>query len=182
MGSSRQSAASIAGFLSDVASRGVETVLRSLKLDSLVGRPVEDIFLGLRDYICPEGSTVDAGIATDSFVKTIDELSAAGITDLNSLNVEQIQTVLEIYMTHTIEEKLYNEIGTNTITLPEDASEVETVQQQLCDFIKNGVSDALTNVNTQINGLTQTQLLGFVDKVYEESFNLLVAMGNAEAK
>ena len=121
MGSSRKAAASLFGFLSDVSERGIENVLRSLKLESLAGRPVEEIFAGIRDYICPEGGTVDAGIAIDSFIRTIADLAEAGISDFNTLNSDQIQTVVELYMTHTIEERLYNEIGTNTISLPENA-------------------------------------------------------------
>ena len=146
----------------------------------MAGRPVEEIFAGIRDYICPEGGTVDAGIAIDSFIRTIADLAEAGISDFNTLNSDQIQTVVELYMTHTIEERLYNEIGTNTISLPENASEVEKVQDQLRDFISNGVSDALTSAREKLEELTPDKMLEFVDGVYEQSFTLLLALANAE--
>ena len=181
MGSSRSAGAKLLGFLSNAASNGTESALRGFNLESLAGRPVEEIFLGLRDYICPQGSTVDEGIATDSFVRTIADLADAGITDLNTLNVDQIQTVLELYMTHTVEERLYNDIGANTVTLPEDEKEVESVQDQLHDFIQNGVADALTSVRDQVDGITPDKMTDFIDTVYEQTFTLLLAFGNKEA-
>jgi hypothetical protein len=181
MGSSRSAGAKLLGFLSNAASNGTENALRAFNLESLAGRPVEEIFLGLRDYICPQGSTVDEGIATDSFVRTIADLADAGITDLNTLNVDQIQTVLELYMTHTVEERLYNDIGANTVILPEDEKEVENVQDQLHDFIQNGVADALTSVRNQIDGITPEKMTSFIDTVYEQTFTLLLAFGNKEA-
>lgn len=182
MGSSRKAAASLAGFLSDVSKNGIENVLRSLNLESLAGRPIEEVFAGIRDYVCPEGGTVDAGIAIDSFVRTIADLAQQGVTDLSTLNSDQVQTIMELYMTHTIEERLYNEIGTNSISLPEDVSQVEKVQEQLRDFIQNGVSDALTSARGTFESISQDKMLDFVDGIYEQSFTLLLALANNDEK
>ena len=48
-------------FLSEVQSRGVQEALRALNLQALAGRPIEEVFLSLADYICSEGGTVDEG-------------------------------------------------------------------------------------------------------------------------
>jgi len=178
MGSSRKAAASLLGFLSDVKERGIEPVLLSLNLESLAGQPVDEIFAGIRDYVCPEGGTVDAGIAIDSFIRTIADLAEAGISDFNTLSTDQIQTVLELYMTHTIEERIYNEIGTNTISLPEDPAEVEKVQEQVRDFISNGVSDALSSSKEKLENLSQDKMLQFVDDIYKTSYDLLLAFAD----
>jgi hypothetical protein len=84
-------------------------------------------------------------------------------------------------MTHTVEERLYNDIGANTVILPEDEKEVENVQDQLHDFIQNGVADALTSVRNQIDGITPEKMTSFIDTVYEQTFTLLLAFGNKEA-
>ncbi len=181
MGSSRKASARILGFLSDVTERGVREVLRSLNLEGLVGRPIEELFLGLSDYVCPEGGTVDAGIAREAFIQTIVDLASNGVVDINSLNVDQIQTVFELYATHAIEERLYNEIGNNAITLSASAAEAEAIQKQLSDFIRNGVADALTAARSQFESLTPDRILVFVDSVYEQAFTLLLALGNLES-
>lgn len=115
MGSSRRVGARLLGFLADAQARGAQEALRALKLESLAGRPIEEIFLGLADYICPEGGTVDEGIARDAFIETIADLASLGVTDLDALTADQMQTVFELYATHAIETRICNDIGTKKV-------------------------------------------------------------------
>lgn len=180
MGSSRGSGARLLNFLSDVRARGVDKALQKLNLASLAGKPIDEVFLGLADYVCPDGGTVDEGIARDAFFETIAELAANGITDLNSLTAEQMQTVFELYATHAIETRLCNDIGAKTIFLPGSVREATQVQDQIRDFIQRSVSDALTAGKDALQNLTADRVLGFVSNVYEQAFNILQALGEAE--
>ena len=83
------------------------------------------MFAGLADYICPEGGSIDEGIARDAFVETIADLAGAGITDIDALTPGQIQTVFELYATHAIEARICNDIGTKVVTLPADPRAAE---------------------------------------------------------
>lgn len=144
MGASRGSGARLLGFLADVQVRGATEALRSLDLEGLAGRPIDEVFMGLADYICPNVGTVDEGIAREAFIETIVDLSTLGVTDLDALSPDQMQTVFELYATHAIEARLCNDIGTKLVTAPADPQVALRVQSQLRDFIRNGVSDALT--------------------------------------
>ena len=181
MGSSRHAGGRLLGFLSDVATRGAEAALRTLNLDVLAGQPIEEIFMGLVDYICPDGGSIDEGIAREAFVETIADLVGAGVTDLDSLAAEQIQTVFELYATNAIEARLCNDIGRRVITFPSDSFEVTQVQGQLHDFIQRGVADALAAADVAATALTPETVLGFVEGIYEEAFAILRIMGDAEA-
>ena len=97
MGSSRGAGAGLVRFLNDASVNGIREALRTLNLESLAGRPIEEVFAGLADYICPEGGSIDEGIARDAFVETIADLAGAGITDIDALTPGQIQTVFELY-------------------------------------------------------------------------------------
>jgi hypothetical protein len=131
------------GFLSEAVAHGAAEALRALDLGALAGRPIEEIFLGLADYVCPDGGSVDEGIAREAFIETITDLAEAGISDLDGLTTGQIQTVFELYATNAIEARLCNDIGAKTIVLPSDAREAARVQAQLHDFIRRAVADAL---------------------------------------
>jgi hypothetical protein len=155
--------------------------LRALNLENLAGRPIEEIFLGLADFICPDGGSIDEGIARAAFIETIADLAAAGVTDLNGLTIDQMQTVFELYATNAIEARLCNDIGTKTITLPGDAGEASRVQAQLHDFILRGVSDALTAARAEVQALTPDLVLAFVEHIYKRSFEILQIMGDGEA-
>ena len=181
MGSSRVAGARLLGFLADAQARGPREALRALNLEMLAGRPIDEVFIGLADYVCPNGGTVDEGIAREAFIETIIELTENGVADLDALLPDQMQTVFEIYATHAIEARLCNDIGTKLIMAPANAQTALSVQEQLRDFIRNSVSDALTAAHEEAPILTQDKVQAFVDSVYERAFSVLQALGEAEA-
>ncbi len=182
MGSSRGTTARLATFLSDVSNRGAQAALRTLNLEALAGRPIAEVFLDLADFICPEGGTVDEGIARDAFIETVAELAGLGITDLDSLTAAQIRTVFELYAAHAIEARICNDIGTKSVALPDDVRDVERLQSQLTDFIRRGVSDAITRAQTDFRTLTPEQMNRFVDSIYEAAFDILQTLAEAMAE
>jgi hypothetical protein len=117
----------------------------------------------------------------EAFIETIAELAENGITDIDGLDADQIQTIFELYATHAIEARLCNDIGTKAITLPVDPSAARRVQAQLLDFVRRGVADSLTSARTAMQALTPDRVLGFVTGVYEQAFFILQTLGDAEA-
>ena len=181
MGSSRAAGARLLGFLADAQSIGVREALRELNLESLAGRPIAEIFIGLADHICPGTGTVDEGIARDAYIETIVELASEGLTDLSTFTPEQMQTVFELYATHAIEARILNDIGTKAVMMPASAQAAHRVEQQLRDFIRGGVSDALVREREKSPNPNSERVHAFVDAVYESAFSILQALGEAEA-
>lgn len=181
MGSSRGAGSRLLGFLSDALARGATEALRTLNLGALAGRPIEEIFLGLVDYVCPDGGSIDEGIAREAFIETIVDLAGAGITDLDGLTAEQMQIVFELYATNAIEARLCNDVGAKTITLPSNPRDAARVQAQLHDFIQRGVADALTAARAAPTALSPDRVLAFVDRIYQQTFSILQIMGDGEA-
>ena len=181
MGASRHTGSRLLRFLSDAVARGTAEALRAMNLDVLAGRPIEEIFLGLADYVCPDGGSIDEGVAREAFIETIADLAGTGITDLDDLTADQMQTVFELYATNAIEARLCNDIGKKAITLPSNARDVARVQAELHDFIQRGVADALTAARVTIAALTPERVFEFVSDIYEQAFAILQSMGEAEA-
>ena len=182
MARSPASGAPLLSFLSGVVANGSREALRALNLERLAGRPIEEVFLGLMEYVCPEGGTVDEGIARDAFIETIADLAETGISDFDSLTAEQMQTILELYATHAIETRLCNDIGMKTITLPADAAQAASVQRQLLDFVRRSVSDSLAQAWAGMRVLTPERVFGFVTRVYEQAYAIMQTMAEAEAE
>jgi hypothetical protein len=180
MGSSRTAGARLLGFLSGTATNGQQAALRIFNLQRLAGRPIEEVFLGLMDYLCPEGGSLDEGIAREAFVETIIDLTEAGVTDLDNLTVGQVHTIFELYAAHAIETRLCNDIGAKAITMPIDAARAAVVQKQLLDFIRRSVSEALTQARDEMAALTPENVVGFVTRVYESAFMILQTLAEAE--
>lgn len=181
MGASRRSGARLLGFLADAQARGIREALRALNLESLAGRPITEIFVGLADYICPGAGTVDEGIAREAYIETIVELASEGITDLTTFTPDQMKTVFELYATHAIEARICNDIGTKAVTMPTDVQAAHRVEKQLKDFIRGGVSDALTLAQAETPNLSPERIQDFVDALYESAFTILQTLGDTEA-
>jgi hypothetical protein len=179
MGSSRRAGSRLLGFLGDAVRNGAAAALQALNLPALAGRPIEEIFLGLVDYICPQGGSIDEGIAREAFIETIADLAQAGVTDLDGLTADQMQTVFELFITNAIEARLCNDIGLNAVTLPADPQEAAQVQAQLHDFLLRGVADALTVSRITVQAMTADRAASLVDRVYQEAFGILQSMGDA---
>jgi len=182
MARSPASGAPLLSFLSGVFANGPREALRALNLERLAGRPIEEVFLGLMEYVCPEGGTVDEGIARDAFIETIADLAESGISDFDALTADQMQTIFELYATHAIETRLCNDIGTKAITLPPDAVQAASVQRQLLDFVRRSVADSLTQARAAMQALTPERVFGFVTRVYEQAYAIMHSMAEAEAE
>lgn len=180
MGASRTTGAGLLGFLADARTHGTHEALHSLDLDHLAGKPIEAVFLGLADCVCPNEGTIDAGIARSAFIEMVAELPSIGITDLDALTVEQMSTVFEMFATNAIEARLCNDIAMNLVTAPRDVRSAQEVQNQLHDFIRRGVSDAMAANQAALQILAKERILAFVEGVYEEAFSILEALGERE--
>jgi len=182
MARSPASGAPLLSFLSGAVANGPREALRALNLERLAGRPIEEVFLGLMEYVCPEGGTVDEGIARDAFIETIADLAESGIADFDTLTAEQMQTIFELYATHAIETRLCNDIGMKAITLPADAAQAASIQRQLLDFVRRSVSDSLTQARAAMQALTPDRVFGFVTRVYEQAYAIMQTMAEVEAE
>ena len=90
-----------------------------------------------------------------------------------------MQSVFETYATNAIEARICNDIGAKIVTVPADASQAAQVQAQLHDFIRRGVSDALT-LQPSIASLPADSVMAFVGQVYQQAFEILQDLGHAE--
>lgn len=181
MAVSRRSTAQLAGVLNSAVGGNAAVALRSIGLERLAGRPIEEIFLGIMEVVCPDGGAIDDSIAREAFVETIVDLAENGITDFDTLTAAQVQTILELNIAHAIEARLCNDIGAQSITLPQDAKEATEIQAQLFEFVERSVSDAFT-ANQMGTTMTQEQVTRTIDSVYEQAYSILESMAETETE
>lgn len=181
IGSSKATTVGLVNFLNSVRNDGLEATLKNLNLGSLLGQSIEDVFTGLIEFVCPDGGSIDEGVARNAFIETIADLAQEGITDLDTLTSEQMVLVVELYATHAIVARLCNDIGTKISIAPANLPQVERAQDQLQDFIRRGVSDALESMDAAVTNLTAIDTAKFVDEIYIEAFTMLQTLGETES-
>jgi hypothetical protein len=181
MAFSSQATGRLADFFSNASSVGVREALRSIGLERLAGQPIGQILLGMTEFICPPGGAIDESIAREAFIETLADLAESGITDLETLTSEQMQTVLELNIAHAIEARICNDIGTNAIALPDNPEAAAAIQEQLFDFVERSVSDAFAS-SPLGQGLTSQETQLEINHIYEQAFGILQTLAETEAE
>lgn len=177
MGSSRAAARSVLGVLRDFQRDGVEATLRRLNLANLVGRPADEVFLGLTEVICRDGGSIDEGLARDAWLETLAELQRFGIQDLDTLTEPQIREMFIAFIANTIETRLFQEIGANGLSVAVDNASIEAFQSQLGSYIERGVRDSFSADLASLGAMSDNDLRAVVDTTYRQAWDLFEAWG-----
>jgi len=178
MGSSRGSAANVLGLIRDIRSVGPAGALARFNLQTLAGRPADEVFIRLLDQLCPVGGTVDEAIARQGMLQAIDKLAEANLT-FEQLTAEQLEEFVSDFVTATIEARVLNDIGVRGIALPEDVGAVDNIQGQLHDAISGCVREAMAGQVQSVDGMKDADIAQLVDRLYEASFDLIAALAEA---
>jgi hypothetical protein len=179
MGASRDAARGVLGVFRDFQRDGVNATLRRLNLGDLVGRPLEDVFLGLTDVICKDGGSIDEGLALDAWLETVAELDDLDVTDPATLSAEQMRDIFLVFIAHTIEGRLFQDIGINGLKVAADLAAIEAFEGQLKDYIRRSVRDSFSGDISAAASLSDQEIRGIVDRTYQEAWELLVTWGDA---
>lgn len=179
MRSSRMAAGGVAAVARDFAERGPEEALRRFDLEALAGAPAEDVFVALTDALCPPGSSIEEAIARDAMLDTIAALAADGVGNFDGLTADQLQEFFVGVVSRSIEGKVLNEVGTNTVHVPENVEAVERGQRMLHEFIEGCVRDQIEELGSGLVELESDGIDEFVGDLFEAALDLVRAMGEA---
>lgn len=179
MGSSRGVAAAILGVSRDFQNVGPAGALSRFNLQTLAGRPAEEVFTRLIDHICPAGGTVDEAIARTGMLEAIDQLAEASVGAFEQLTPEQLEQFIADFISNTIEARVLNDIGIRGISLPDDVAAVDNIQDQLHDAISGCVREALAGKLSGLAHLADQDVAKTVDRLYEGAFDLIAVLVDA---
>lgn len=177
MPSSRAAAGGIAGIARSFATKGPTEALRPFNLEGLAGAPAVDVFVGLTDALCPPGGTIDEAIARDAVLETVAALAAEGIGNFDDLTAEDLQEFFIGVVSRSIEGKILNEVGTNSIRVSPDLAAVERAQHMLHDFVDGCVRDRFAASGSSLTDINSQQIDNFVSDLYAAAFDLMQTLG-----
>lgn len=179
MSSSRAAAGGIAGLAHNFVTQGPAEALRPFNLEGLAGAPAVDVFVALTDALCPPGGTIDEAIARDAMLETIAALAAEGVGNFDDMTPSDLQEFFIGVVSRSIEGKILNEVGTNSIRVSPDLASVERMQRMLHDFVDGCVRDRFEATGSNLADVSGQQIDDFVSDLYEAAFDLMQALGEA---
>lgn len=178
MPSARATAAGIAGLARVFAAQGPVEALRQFSLEALAGAPAVDVFVALTDALCPPGGTIDEAIARDAMLETVAALAAQGVGNFDNMTPADLEEFFVGVVTRSIEGKILNEIGTNSIKVSSDIAAVERAQRMLHDFVDGCVRDRFNTSGSSLASVVGDEIDDFVADLYSASFDLMQALGD----
>jgi hypothetical protein len=180
MGASRATAGELLGILRGFQRDGINPTLTRLNLGDLVGRPLEDVFIGLTDFICKDGGSIDEGIAREAWLETVAELDGLVVADAATLSPDQTRDIFLAFIAHSVVGRLLQDIGAKGFNFATDLAGIEAFDGQLKSYIRRSVRDSFSSDITAPATLSNRQIRTIVDRTYQEGWDLLVAQGDAE--
>ena len=174
MGTSRAVGSQLLGVIRDFQRDGIPTTLQRFNLTGLSGKPATDVFLALTEVMCPPGGRVDEAIARQAMLDTIADLAEQGVGEFGDLTPDQLKEFFLGFVVHTIEGRVMADLGHRAIELPDSIAEVESIQDQLHDFVDSSVR---AHVGEMLNALPETATYAaigeLVNRIYETCFDLV---------
>lgn len=179
MSSSRALAGGIASFARSFINQGPTEALRSFNLQRLAGAPAVDVFISLTEALCPPGGTIDEAIARDAMLETVAALAEGGVGNFDDLTKDDLQEFFIGVVSRSIEGKIFNEVGTNSIRFSPDLVAVELMQHMLHDFVDGCVRDKFAASGSSLADINSQQIDDFVSDLYAATFDLMQTLGEA---
>ena len=175
MGGSRATAGNILQMFHNIQSDGLNETLTKLNLTTLSGKTPAEICTGLTEAICEdqEGGPIDEAIARDAWLSTIIALPDLGVTDLEILSTEQIEAVFIEFITNSIQSRIMQDIGAQTLKIADSIADIENLESQLHGYINNCVKDSLASEFNNITDWDKSDISEIVDETYQSTFNSL---------
>lgn len=176
LGAAKNSTVRLVSIFNEFINNGVADTSKKYGLGQLIGKNAKEVFLNIMDFVCPDGGSMDEGIARSSYIEALMILPDIENKSIENLTDVEFLTFTKNYMTNVIQERLVNDIGNKIISLPNDIDEVEFIQSQINDYIFGAVSDSISALNLDIKNIDNTQTQNIVESVYEKAYNILASL------
>ena len=169
MAAERSATTSLGRILSTAGTAGIQETVRRLGFAQLATLPVQDIYAALVDVICEPGGELDESFAREAYIKALAEISEAQ-ADLERPSPETTVSFLASFITNAIQNRLLNAVGNKVVAIPRDVASVQSVEQQINDYIRGKVNDAMTEAG---ENFPVDRIVSTIDDIYERSVVLL---------
>ena len=179
LGSSRTSTARLYGVLRTLAgSGGLRDVARLLKIDNLEGLRASEFFIKVAQFVCPDGGSEDEGISRSAYYDTVADNPELMDKPTEELTREEIDSVLQRYMSKVVMQQIMNGIANNTIRFSETLDEISYIEDAVEQLIDQSVADAFAQVRQENTDMTNVKAKEITDRVYQKTFEILEGAGD----
>jgi hypothetical protein len=178
--SGRAATGRLAGFLSDVARRGIDAALEALNLSSVVGRDAQTVFAAISNALSPEGASPEQAVAREAINDVLSDIyerfvgDDGDISKLNALTGEDVAKAITDSVSTYIYKRWLQELGKQIEKKAVSSSEAVSLEREAKLFIKDSVKlDFKTTDPLSVNWKTDGHSI--VETIYTQAYSLFGA-------
>lgn len=177
--SGKSSGVRFSGFLSGIASQGVNKTLENYGLTDCIGKSAEYVLTKIADLVAPSGATNEEAAAREAIIDALSflydsfELNDKDIVELDSINKSTFEQVIKEYISSYIFNRWLHELGLKFEEKAASSRELIQTEHEAKEYIKEAVEldfskiDLLKiNFNSDVGKTT-------IDKIFDEAYILI---------
>ena len=92
----------------------------------------------------------------------------------------QVTELFLSFISHSIEARLYQEIGENGFKFSDDLDDIEAFDREFKNYIERSVRDSFSGDMSQLSDMSDDDIRNVVDTTYLEAWELLEQLGDRE--
>lgn len=175
----RQTTASLGGFLSGVASRGIVEVVRELGLAAVIGQPVEIVLTEITNRLAPEGTTLEDAVARRAFNETLAAVfekygvEQDGLTKLNALDAEGVREAIEMSIVSYIYQRWLQELEIKVEERAISEREAVRCERDVRIFVRDAVSVDMAGKNLLTLRWNDREGREIIERIYQQAYSTL---------
>jgi len=146
----------LGGFLRDIVNIGLAKALENLNITDYKGKPVKTVLAMLISVLSPKDGTNEDSIARLALVETIKklykehDLLEKGVDSLSALKEEDINTVIEYYISSYIYQRWTQELGNRIEGKDVSYKKLELMESRCRGFISSKVKNKFSKTSSII--------------------------------
>jgi hypothetical protein len=178
--SGRAATARLAGFLSDVARRGIDAALDALNLTSFVGRDARTVFAAISNALSPDGASPEQAIAREATNDVLSDIYERFVGDdgdisrLNALTGDDIVLAISDSVTTYIYKRWLQELGKQIEKKTVSAADAVGLEREVKLFIKDSVHLDFTAIDP-LSVDWNADGHSIVENIYTQAYSLFGA-------
>jgi hypothetical protein len=175
----RAATSGIVGFLSDVATRGVEDTLRGFGLQSVLGQPVEEVLAAIVNALAPVGVDFEDIAAR----RTVDEVLVSvferfdvlngGIERLNAMDAAGVQEAFQLSVAEFIFQRWMLELGRRIEDRAMTAREAGKLEREVKAYVIEAAKLDLRGRDPVKTNWKTRESQKIIEDIYREAYNFL---------
>ena len=110
--------------------------------------------------------------------ESVAEICDEGLVNGTTFTVAELRELFIRYVSHTIFDRVFNDIAQKGISLPEDITAANAIETDVGDIITGSVRDCIGSRLDDLQGVSASQLKTETDRIYELAFELIVTRAN----